>query len=813
MVSPAGTQTRAGTPACALCGLPAPTPLWDREDGEKRAYCCHACLEVARLLHETPPKRADSRSASPSDEKPERLVECTLSLGGLWCSSCAWLIELALKRLPGVYEATVSFLRREARIAYDPKELDESRVLRAVRRLGYRASSQSEKKPLSDEEEALWTRLLLGGVLAMHVMLISLFLYVREGLGIRTGADLEGFFRWILLLGSAPLMAVWGLPVARAGVLALLRRRPNLPTLIALGAFAAFGLSVRNLLLGYEAVYFDTAVMLLGVVTLGHWLEVRAHRTGKKLLERLRDPLPAEARVLTPEGERPLPLWALQPGMRLRVLPGEAFPADGVVARGRGGVDESPLTGEPLPRIKEPGDPVRAGTRSLDGTFEIVASAVGEATEAGRLAQTLQRALWERAPVERLVDRLAAGLVPLALAVAGGSFLYAWSAGLGGEAALQRALAVLVIACPCALGLATPLALWAALGRAAQAGLLLKNTRVVEALARVRAVVFDKTGTLTESLTLRAVAVADPGCENEALRYAAAAEAAYPQAREHPLGKAILEAARARGVVPPPAEGARWEPGRGVGALVEGRWVWVGNRALVASKGLAVPESLRRVEDGWLREKRARAVLYVGFEGSVRALLALDEALRPEAPAAIEQLRGSVERVEVLTGDTAEAAARWAKALRVPVKGEQLPEAKARFVRALSAPVAVVGDGTNDGPALAVATVGFALSRGTEVAHTAADVLLLREDLRLVPWALRLARAALRKVKQNLGWALVYNVVGMGLAAAGNLSPVVAAAAMATSSLLVTTNALRLRRFPLPLPLSDRSPQPPGGRP
>jgi len=778
---------------CALCGLPAPRPLWDRGDGGTRAgpYCCHACREVARLLREPPPSPAASERA----KEPATLTECTLSLGGLWCSSCAWLIELTLQRLPGVQDATVSFLRREARVVYDPETTDEARLIRAVRRRGYRAARRDQSLP--DEEESLWTRLLVGGVLAMHVMLISLFLYVREGLGWSSPeAWLEGFFRWILLLGSAPLMVVWGLPVARAGALALLRGRPNLPTLIALGAFAAFALSVRNLLLGREAVYFDTAVMLLGVVTLGHWLEVRAHKAGARLLDRIRSPLPTVATQLLPEGERTLPVEDLRPGMRLRVRPGEPFPADGVIAAGRGWVDESLLTGEPLPRVKEPGDPVRAGTRSLDGRFEVLATAVGDDTEAGRLARELQRALWERAPLERFADRLAAWLVPAAVAVAAGASLYALQAGPGMEAALQRALAVLVIACPCALGLATPLALWAALGRAARAGLLLKSTRVLEALARVRTVVFDKTGTLTQALRIRAVATAEGLSEEEALARAAAVEAAHPRAREHPLGRTVLEAARSQGISIPSARDAEWEPGRGVSASVGSERVWVGSRALMEARGQALPERLKAVKGAW--EARGRALLYMGYGGSVRAIFALEEAPRPDALEAVQALRARSFRVLVLTGDTKRAAARWAELLGVPVHGGESPEAKVRRVRSLSEPVAVVGDGTNDGPALAAATVGFALGRGTDVARTAADVVLLREDLRLVPWALRLARAALRKVKQNLGWALVYNAVGMALAAAGGLSPVLAAAAMATSSLLVTTNALRLRRYPLP---------------
>lgn len=820
------------TVSCALCGLSTAHPLTDEQG---RAFCCPACLEVDRLLGtDRRPATADRRGGDTAGSGPPSAVasetsrpSAVISLGGLWCASCAWLVEETLRRTPGVQDVEVSFLQREARVTFDPQRTDPRRWIRRLRRLGYRAWLPGDTP--YDEEEALLNRLLIGGVLAMHVMLISLMLYAREWLGWASPETdwLAGFFQIMLFVASLPLVLLLGLPILRAGMASLLRGRPNMHTLIALGAFSAFGLSVRNLFLGLDRVYFDTASMLLFLVTVGHWLEVRAHKASGQAVERLWKRMPQEAVWITPAGERRVPADQVPKGARVRVRPGERFPVDGVVANGEGDVDESLLTGEPEPVTRQPGDRVLAGTVSLDGAFEVITTAVGTETVAGQIGRLLHQALWQRAPVERLADRLAALMVPAAVAIAGGTFAF-WTWRAGPEIGLLHALSVLLIACPCALGLATPLTLWLALGRAAEAGVILRGTAALERLAQVRHLFFDKTGTLTRR-PFRLQAVFSDGLDREAFLARVAAVESFS---EHPLAQAVVAAFnnhRSDGqraaskaqqtaerldgskfvvttsvvqeetttevVTTGPVRDFRAWPGRGVSGRVNGTTLWVGNQRLMETQGLELSPDLAALAEDWRRQ--GMCVVYAGWEGRVAGLLGLGEEVRPEATEAVTRLQDMGLQVAVLTGDDAAAGERWQRLLGVPVYAEQQPEDKIARLREAPGPVAMVGDGINDGPALATATVGLALSDGTDVAHAAADVILLGSDLRVVPWLIELARVAMGRVRQNLAWAFAYNLVGLALAVTGHLQPVLAAVAMVASSLIVTGNALRLRNQPL----------------
>ncbi len=767
---------------CSLCGLSTTAPLYDREG---RPYCCPACQEVAQLLESSAEPAGEVRPPSPPDTATE---EATLALGDLWCTSCSWLIEETLKRTPGVAQAQVNFVRREARVVYDPQRVDLNRLAKRVRRLGYRAWLPGETP--QDEEEALVNRLLISTVFVMHIMVTSFILYGRDLLGLSSPDTqwLVQFFHITLFVAALPVMFLLGLPILRTGLVSLLRRQPNMHTLIAIGAFSAFILSTRNLILGYEHVYFDTAAMLLFLVTIGHWLEVRARNEGSKAVERLWRQVPREALWISPEGEKRVPVDVLPPGARVRVQPGEPFPVDGVVATGAGDVDESLLTGEPVPVYRQPGDTVHAGTISVDGTFEVITTAVGGDTVAGQIGRLLHQALWQRAPVERLADRLAALMVPFAVLLAIGTFVF-WSRTAGYEPALMYALSVLLIACPCALGLATPLTLWVGLQRATEQGMLVRNTSVLERLAHVRHVFFDKTGTLTRHpLRLSAVHVRheDP---NAFLARVAAAEAPA----RHPLAEAIVAAARARGIEPPPVHDFEALPGQGVIARLNGQTLYVGNERLLAHAQLTLPSDLQEV--GEQLRQAGMSVVYAGWDGQVQGVIGLDEDPRPEIQEVIKELHALGCDVTILTGDAPSAGERWAHMLNVPVYAGLTPEEKMHYIQQARGPVAVVGDGINDGPALAAADIGIAVGQSTDIARAAADVILIKDDLRGIPWLLRLARAAMRKVRQNLAWAFVYNLIGLGLAVAGQLQPILAAFAMVASSLLVTTNALRLRRF------------------
>jgi heavy metal translocating P-type ATPase len=792
---------------CALCGLPTAHPI---HDAAGAAFCCPACREVSALLEidgrtgsvgdrpepETGQSRIDRATAEPNATRNTQYATTVLSLGGMWCASCSWLIGETLERAPGVQSAEISFVQRQARVTFDPGRTSLRQLTRRVRGLGYRAWGPDEKP--YDEEDALWTRLLICGVLVLHEMLASFVIYGRDWLGI-SSADTEwlvNFFNWMGLLVAVPVILLLGLPVIRAGAASLARGRPNIHTLIALGAVAAFALSMRNLLAGSGRVYFETTSVLLFLVGIGHWLELRAQKTGTAAVDQLFQQIPAEASVVTAAGEARLPVAQLMPGMRVRVRPGEHFPADGLIAEGRGDVDESLLTGEPDPLLRTPGERVLAGTANLDGAFDVITTAVGAATMAGQIGKLLHGALWQRAPIERLADRLAAWMVPAAVILGLATFAFwSWQAGL--ETGLVNALAVLLIACPCALGIATPLTLWVGLGRAAEAGIILRSTAALEGLAAVQHAFFDKTGTLTrQPIRLQAVNT-NGSTPSDFLACVAAVESLS----EHPLARAIVAGVREQETPPnlqpstfnlqPPPANFRALPGRGVMAEVDGKLIAVGSRGLMAEQGLALPDELAEQAAGW--QAAGLSVVYAGWAGRVRGVLGLGEEVRPEVATTLRELAGLQIGVTVLTGDDAAAGRRWQQSLSVPVRAEQRPEDKLAALTAAGAGVLMVGDGINDGPALAAATVGIGLVNGADVAQSASEVILLHDDLRAIPWLIALARQALGKVRQNLAWAFVYNLAGLALAVTGHMQPAIAALLMVANSALVTWNGLRLR--------------------
>lgn len=776
--------------ACALCDLPVLRPL---RDDAGLTFCCVSCREVYGLLASHP--RTPAAEAGVQPEAAET-VTTNLVLGGMWCASCLWLIGETLERAPGVTQAEVSFAQRQARITYDPGRTDPRRLAGRVRGLGYRAWLPGEKP--HDEEEAMWWRLLVCGVLVFHDMLASFAIYFRDFFGL-SSPDTEWmvqFFNYMSLLVAAPVILLLGLPVLRAGLASLLRGRPNIHTLIAIGAVAAFALSLRNLFAGYGRVYFETTSVLLFLVGVGHWLEIRARKAGTEAVEALLRQIPAEASLVTPDGERRVPVDEVAVGNRVRVRPGERFPSDGLVAEGQGDVDESLLTGEPHPVLRRPGERVLAGTCNLDGAFDVITTAVGAQTVAGQIGKLLHAALWQRAPVERLADRLAAWMTPAAVALALMTFAF-WSWRAGAEVGLVNALSVLLIACPCALGIATPLTLWVALGRAAQAGVILRSTAALEALANARTAFFDKTGTLTRHpIRLQEVALYGANrAHGPADLLALARIAAVERLSEHPLARAV-ESGLVDRLAPnaplPQATGFRALPGRGVTADVDGYRIFVGSRQLMDEQDLVAPHNLTVAATRW--QAAGLSVAYAGWDGIVRAALALGETARAEASEALRATEELGVAVVVLTGDDAAAGRRWETHLGVPVLAEQRPEDKLARLRAAGAGALMVGDGINDGPALAAASVGIGMVAGAEVARAASEVILLKDDLNTIPWLIGLARQAMGKVRQNLAWAFAYNLIGLALAVSGHMQPAVAALLMVANSALVTWNGLRLRK-------------------
>lgn len=775
----ASAPTAKSLVTCSLCGLTTLHPLTnDRGD----VFCCPSCKEVSALLEESPAK--PNILANEADAE-----NITLTLGGMWCSSCAWLVSEQLKRTKGVMDAEVSFIQQQANLTFDSTITNPKLLKKRVRSLGYQATLPNEKP--HDEEESFFTRLLIGGVMVLHDLIVGTGIYARDVFGWATpeSQPLVDFFQVMMLVTSIPVLLLLGLPILRAGFASLLRGQPNIHTLITIGTFSAFGLSVYHLIVGHGGLYFDTATMLIFLVSIGRWLEMQAHKSSNKAVMKLLEQIPNTANVVTSEMDKTVKVADLKPGMRVRIRPGERFPVDGLIATGEGDVDESLLTGEPKPVSHHEGDAVKAGTINLDGSFEVIATAVGESTTAGQIGRLLHEALWARSPLERLVDKLSAWMTPIALALATIAFLV-WNYVSGIETGLLVALSVLLIACPCALGLATPLTLWLSLERAAESGAILRSTAALERLAKVDKVFFDKTGTLSQ-LPMKVHEIKEEK-GNNFLQIVASVE----NESEHPLAKAIVEFAKTKNIELIKPTSFKALPALGVIAQLPisnlQSLITIGSARLMSAEGLEMPQNIDQQAEAW--KEAGLVVVYAGWAGKVRGIVGLGETVRAEAKGVILELQSRGLNLGVLTGDEAGAGKRWQSALGIPVEAALSPDEK---MNRLAENAAMVGDGINDGPALAAATVGLAMNHGTDVARTAADIVLMRDDLNLIPWLIDLSRESMKRVRQNLGWAVIYNLVGVILAMAGLLQPVFSAFAMIASSIFVTSNAMKMNKFPL----------------
>lgn len=629
---------------------------------------------------------------------------------------------------------------------------------------------------------AVFVRLGLGVFFAINVMMVGMPAYVPYVYGAEAGpvdGPLFQVLRVLALVLTAPVLLLLGGPIVASAWHGLRRGAANTDALIVIGTVAAYGLSVVNTLAGRPEVYFDTAAMLLVLVTVGRWLEASAKAEAGRAVRSRLAPGPARARRERGVEVEEVGVHDLAVGEVVHVRPGEAFPTDGTVIDGEGGADESALTGESWPVAKAPGSTVAGGTCSVDGVFRVAVTRPASESAAARIAALLGAALRERTPWERTADRAARVLVPLVvvLAIAAGA---AWTAAAGFERGLFVAIAVLVVACPCGLGIATPVAVWTGLATAARHGVIVRSAPALERTAALDVVVFDKTGTLTTRLPrLVAVEWIDAGAgSTDVLRLAAALARVTP----HPLAGAITDAVA--GPVPSASE-VKSLPGRGVTGIVDGRRVTIGSARLAREVlGRAVPDA---ADDG--------PAVFVIADDRLISRLRFAEAPRAEAGGALAALRRLGVRVLLATGDTQAAAIVPALIAPADAMTGMLPADKVAHVRAVrraAGPVAMVGDGVNDAPALAGADLGFAIGSATDLARTTADVAILNDDLGRIPWLIAHARRVGRVARQNLAWAFAYNAVAVVLAAAGQLGPLVAAGAMIASSVAVIANARRL---------------------
>ena len=722
----------------------------------------------------------------------------TLAIDGMTCASCVARVERALARVPGVVSAQVNLATEQATVTRAPGGPGVDELLAAVQRAGYGARDLSSPQAAPAPTQSVGWRVALAALLSAPLALPMLGdLFGRDWM-------LPG---WLQLLLATPVQFWLGARFYRAGWKALRAGSGNMDLLVALGTSAAYGLSVALLWTvrsAMQPLYFDSAAIVITLVLLGKWLEARAKRQTTAALRALQALRPDTARLRRDGAEVEVPLAQVRVGDEVVVRPGERMPVDGVVLEGASHLDESLLTGESLPVARGAGERVTGGAINAEGLLRVRTTAVGAETQLARIVRLVESAQAKKAPIQRLVDEVSAVFVPLVVLAAFATFGAGWWLRGDAAAALLHAVSVLVIACPCALGLATPAAIMVGTGSAARHGILIQDAVALETLHAVTVVAFDKTGTLTEGRP--ALLAAEPvGIGRaELLRLAAALQAGS----EHPLARAVLDVARAEGVAWPAAEQVQSVGGRGVSGRVDGQMLRLGSTRWMDDLGVDSQGLVSRAH-ALQSEGRTVAWLARGDRAPVLlGLLAFGDTVKPHAAQAIAELKARGIRCVLVSGDNAGSAQAVGRELGIDdVRAEVLPGDKAAVVAGLrgglpaGAKIAMVGDGVNDAPALAAADIGIAMSTGTDVAMAAAGVTLMRGDPRLVVQALDISRRTRAKIRQNLFWAFVYNVVGIPLAALGFMSPVMAGAAMALSSVSVVTNALLLKRWS---PMRDR---------
>ncbi|MFQ5537345.1 MAG: heavy metal translocating P-type ATPase [Gemmatimonadota bacterium] len=747
-----------------------------------------------------------------------------LPITGMTCANCAATIERTLQsRVPGVISASVNYATEKARVEFIPGAVTVRDLAQAIEDAGYGvveappealedAEAAAREAEIRDQTRKFWT----GVAFSTPLFALSM----ARDFGLVGAWSHAPWVNWLMFLLATPVQFYVGWDYYVGGWKSLRNGSANMDVLVALGSSVAYAYSVvvaAALTVGSTAVgehvYFETAALIITLIKLGKLLEVRAKGRTSAAIKELMGLRPNTARVIRDGVEVDIPAEDVRVGDLVLVRPGERIPVDGVVESGASAVDESLLTGESMPVEKGPGDEVVGATINREGALRIRATRVGAETALAQIIRMVQEAQGSKAPIQQLADRVAAIFVPVVIAIAVVTFLIWWIAvGAGFTPALLRLVAVLVIACPCALGLATPTAVMVGTGRGARMGILFRSSEALERAHELDVIVLDKTGTITEGRpAVREILPADelevgtPAANGEGeaalLRVAASAE----RHSEHPLAEAVVREARERGVSPAEPEGFTAIPGRGIEAVVEGETMVVGTRRLMEERGVDLNGFQARAQE---LEARARTPLWVARAGRVIGLIAVADAVKEGSPEAVAALRKLGLRVVMLTGDNRHTAAAIAREVGIDeVRAEVLPGEKAGVVREFQEEgnvVGMVGDGINDAPALVQADVGIAIGTGADVAMEAADVTLIRGDLRSVPDALALSRATMRTIKQNLFWAFFYNVVLIPVAAGvlypftalpmflRALHPILAALAMAFSSVSVVTNSLRL---------------------
>lgn len=718
----------------------------------------------------------------------------SFKISGMSCAACSARIENKLNRTEGIVSAAVNLAAEKASVDYDDDILSEKDIAKIIEDMGYkfledRSESDTEKEQREREIKRLRTEFILSAVLSSPLIMAMIFTLFR--------VDLAFFHNeYFQIIVATPVQFLIGFRFYKNAFHALKAKSPNMDVLIAMGTSAAYFFSVYNAFFApakpgmMKELYFEAAAVIITLVLLGKYLEEVAKGKTSEAIKKLMGLRAKTARVVREGKEIDIPIEDVRIGDVVVVRPGEKLPVDGRIIEGNSSIDESMLTGESVPVEKKAGDTVIGATINRFGTFKFEATKVGKDTVLSQIIKMVEDAQGSKAPIQKIADGVAGVFVPAVLCVAILTFLIWYFAAGNLTAGIVSAVAVLVIACPCALGLATPTAIMVGTGKGAENGILFKSGEHLETAYRLTAVVLDKTGTITKGQPeVTDVVCLGGGDEKETLRMAAIAE----KKSEHPLGAAVYEkGSREFGELPGPEE-FEAIPGKGVFAKVENKAVYLGTKRLMDDNNVNTENAEAAVSE---LEDDGKTAILMAVDGRIEAVIAVADTVREHSREAIQELQGMGIKVYMITGDNRRTAAAIARQAGIGnVLAEVLPEHKAEEVRKLRDSgeiTAMAGDGINDAPALATADIGIAIGTGTDIAIEAADIILMRDDLRSIPAAIRLSRKTMRKIKQNLFWAFIYNIIGIPFAAFGLLNPVIAGGAMAFSSVSVVTNSLSL---------------------
>jgi len=813
---PPRPRSRGERGPCFHCGADIPAGIVIEETGSRQTlgFCCRGCQGAYLLIsgaglgdfyrrRDWPEPGAAPRTFQDAfrDDDLSRFVypsrqgsAIDIIIDGIRCASCAWLNERILARLDGVREVRVNYATGRARVVFDPDSITPCAVFSRIAEIGYGPrpyTRSAAREGARRERRDLLYRFGTAIFLTMQLMAYAFALYAGYFQGI--DAQIKRYLQLFSLLVTTPVVFYCGWPFLAGAWRGIVNRAPNMELLIAIGALSSYGYSVYASLAGAE-VYFETAAMIVTLILAGRILENSAKRRAAGGVERLLGLCAGQALRLRGDAVETVDPGELRPGDLILVAPGARFPVDGRIVEGCTDVDESAATGEPLPVLKSAGDSVIAGSSNLTGAVRVICDREAAESFIARVARLVEEAQSRRAPIQGVADRVSAFFVPAVLSLALATFCWQYLGGGPFGACLMSALAVLVIACPCALGLATPTAILAGTGAAAQGGVIFKGGDILERLSRVDLAVFDKTGTLTcgspELVEIRAERGCEPG---EILSLAASVEAGSL----HPIGAAICGHAAANGIPCPQACELKGVAGGGVTGKVAGEPVAVGSERFLSGLGISgMPRLGISGMPGAVEAPAGSMVVGVARAGGYCGCIILKDRMRDDAPELIAHFSRAGIRTLLLSGDRQESAGQAAAALGIGagIGGLSPAEKAARIdlLRREGRVVLMVGDGINDAPALSAADVGCAVAGGTDIAIETSDLVLVKPDLRRLALAHRMARRTMSVVRQNLVWAFLYNIVGIPLAMTGRLTPIYAAAAMALSSVCVVGNSLRL---------------------